>query len=130
MSNYEIHCTIPGGGVPILQVRCGVRLETGDVERLGAELKLCVQGFSGRAFSLLLDTRKVRETTREALQLLKRLQKWALNRGMIRLAHVVRFPAMAGKLQESYRDRGLTRMVDAFTEIHPAHRFLDEGGLA
>jgi len=105
-----------------------MRLETSDVQRLGAELKLCVQGFSGRAFSLLVDTRKVRETTREALQLLKRLQKWALNRGMIRLAHVVRFPAMAGKLQASYRDRGLTTTVDAFTEISPAHRFLDDGG--
>ena len=130
MTNYEIHCTIPGGGVPILQVHCGVRLETNDVQRLGAELKLCVQGFSGRAFALLLDTRNVRETTREALQLLKRLQKWALHRGMVRLAHVVRFPAMAGKLQASYRDRGLTTTVDAFTDIRPAHRFLDEGGLS
>ena len=49
---------------------------------------------------------------------------------MVRLAHVVRFPAMAGKLQASYRDRGLTTTVDAFTEIRPAHRFLDEGGLS
>ncbi len=130
MTSYEIHCTIPGGGTPILQVRCGSRLETADVHRLGAELKLCVQGFSGRAFSLLLDTRKLRETSREALALLKRLQKWALNRGMVRLAHVVRFPAMAGKLQESYRHRGLTSIIDAFTEMTRAEQFLDTGAWA
>ena len=89
-----------------------------------------VFGVSRSSLRSLLDTRNVRETTREALQLLKRLQKWALHRGMVRLAHVVRFPAMAGKLQASYRDRGLTTTVDAFTEIRPAHRFLDEGGLS
>ena len=130
MSSYEIHCTIPGGGTPILQVRCGPRLKTSDVRRLSAELKLCVQGFAGRAFSLLLDTRRIKETTKEALELLKRLQKWALGRGMVRLAHVVRFPAMAGKLQASYRHRGLTAIIDAFTEVTRAQQFLDVGEAA
>lgn len=124
MSHHEIHCTLPGGGVPVLQVRCGARLHTSDVKRLGAELKLCISGLSGRSFSLLLDTRSVRETTREALQLLKMLQKWALSRGMIKLAHVVRFPKMVDRLQENYHRRGLVSIMDAFTEIGSAHQFL------
>lgn len=116
------------GGLPLLTVELVADLKTAEAQAVHDAVLAQADGLEGREFFYLLDTRKVTRADAEALGALQKLETALAERGLLRVAHLVKDAALVEKAQAEYQALGHTDLIGNFLQREDAMQFLASGG--
>lgn len=128
---HQIRLTQDGAGPPILEICLSSRLVLAEVEALAGDVLARVEAIAGVPFSLLIDTRAVTGADPSAPERLAQLEAALAGRGLLKVAHVVRAPALPllkPKLAAQYAALGHPDLIGTFDDPVDASRFLAAAG--
>jgi hypothetical protein len=111
-------------GPAIIHIDLDSALTLVGCKQIRASVAEQVEALEGRPFAILMDTRNVTSVEDGALDELQGLEKDSAGLGLERVAHVVRFAELKGKLDEEYRQMGYPNLIGTFTDASAALIFL------
>lgn len=112
-------------GLAVISITLGAELTPDNLKAMVEGVIELADRFEGSPFTVMMDTRPVKKASREALDALQALEMELAGKGVERIAHLVRFPEMAPKLKKTYADLGYPDLYGTFTDVGPAHKFLE-----
>jgi hypothetical protein len=121
---HQVQVTTDEGRPPVVSIALGEKLLTAEVEALAAEVTAKIEELSGNPFTLLIDTRAVKGAEQPATVRMQQLESELAGRGLLKIAHVVRFKEMGAQLQKAYEEMGAPDLIGTFLETDEALAFL------
>ncbi|XXF77795.1 hypothetical protein P2318_32810 [Myxococcaceae bacterium GXIMD 01537] len=102
-----------------------IRVE--EMQRFIEELRVATAGLAGRDIKIKADLRTFRPASPEAAEMIRRVQEFGIQSGVMRVAELVDSQIVALQLNRVARESGTDRILRRFWEEAPAREWLLHG---